>query len=303
VRLQGEKNGIRGNWLPCFCKTLLRRGFFLVESEVVMVSDSCKKRFGKIMLEQMELLEQVEIAPNIFSMLLKGKMVSQMQAGQFLHIRVPDDSKLLRRPISIAEIDRDNLICRIIYRIEGGGTAIFSQLPVGSYLDVMGPQGNGFDLSPARAGDHALIIGGGIGVPPLLEVAKELHAKGAQVTAVLGFADKSAVILEAEMKKYAEVIVTTNNGSYGRKGYVSAVVDELSQDYAAVYSCGAPAMLQYVDRKFQDHPHAYLSMESRMACGMGACYACVVHVAGQGESVNKRVCEDGPVFETGTVIV
>ena len=105
------------------------------------------------------------------------------------------------------------------------------------------------------------------------------------------------------MKKYAEVIVTTDNGSYGRKGYVSAVVDKLPQDYAAVYSCGAPAMLQYVDRKFQDHPHAYLSMESRMACGMGACYACVVHVAGQDESVNKRVCEDGPVFETGTIIV
>ncbi len=268
-----------------------------------MVSDSCKKRFGKIMLEQMELLEQVEIAPNIFSMILKGQMVSQMQAGQFLHIRVPDDSKLLRRPISIAEIDRDNLTCRIIYRIEGGGTAIFSQLTVGSFLDVMGPQGNGFDLSPVRAGDHALIIGGGIGVPPLLEVAKELHAKGAQVTAVLGFADKAALILEKEMKKYAEVIVTTDNGSYGRKGYVSAVVDKLPQDYAAVYSCGAPAMLQYVDRKFQDHPHAYLSMESRMACGMGACYACVVHVAGQDESVNKRVCEDGPVFETGTIIV
>lgn len=167
----------------------------------------------------------------------------------------------------------------------------------------MGPQGNGFDLSPVRTGDRVLIIGGGIGVPPLLEVAKELHAKGAQVTAVLGFYDKSAVILEAEMKKYADVIVTTDNGSYGRKGYVSAVVDEMTQDYVAVYSCGAPAMLQYVDRKFQDHPHAYLSMESRMACGMGACYACVVHVAGQDESVNKRVCEDGPVFETGTIIV
>ena len=303
MRLQGGKNGIRGNWLSCFFAKPCCGEVFLVESEVVMVSDSCKKRFGKIMLEQMELLEQVEIAPNIFSMILKGQMVSQMQAGQFLHIRVPDDSKLLRRPISIAEIDRDNLTCRIIYRIEGGGTAIFSHLPVGSFLDVMGPQGNGFDLSPVRAGDHALIIGGGIGVPPLLEVAKELHAKGAQVTAVLGFSDKSAVILEAEIKKYADVIVTTDNGSYGRKGYVSAVVDEMTQDYEAVYSCGAPAMLQYVDRKFQDHPHAYLSMESRMACGMGACYACVVHVAGQDESVNKRVCEDGPVFETGTIIV
>jgi len=153
----------------------------------------------------------------------------------------------------------------------------------------MGPQGNGFDLSPVRAGDQALIIGGGIGVPPLLEVAKELHAKGAQVTAVMGFSDKSAVILEEEMKKYADVIVTTDNASYGRKGYVSAVVDELSQDYAAVYSCGAPAMLQYVDRKFQNHPHAYLSMESRMACGMGACYASFMWQVRTSQSISEFV--------------
>ena len=137
-----------------------------------MVSDSCKKRFGKIMLEQMELLEQVEIAPQIFSMRLRGQMVRQMQVGQFLHIRVPDDSKLLRRPISISEIDREQQICRIIYRVEGGGTAIFSQLSVGSYLDVMGPQGNGFDLSPVEKGDKVLIIGGGIGVPPLFKRPK-----------------------------------------------------------------------------------------------------------------------------------
>ena len=256
-----------------------------------------------ILKESLTVVSQREIAPRIFEMVLKGDMVAQMQAGQFLHIRVPDASKLLRRPISIADINKEAQEAIIIYRIEGRGTAIFSQLKAGDKLDCLGPQGNGFDLSPVRAGDHALIIGGGIGVPPLLEVAKELHAKGAQVTAVLGFSDKSAVILEAEMKKYADVIVTTDNGSYGRKGYVSAVVDEMTQDYVAVYSCGAPAMLQYVDRKFQDHSHAYLSMESRMACGMGACYACVVHVAGQDESVNKRVCEDGPVFETGTIIV
>ena len=111
-----------------------------------MVSDSCKKRFGKIMMEDMELISQEEIAPRIFSMVLKGEMVEQMLAGQFLHIRVPDDSKLLRRPISISEIDPDRHTCRLIYRVEGGGTAIFSQLPFGSFLSVMGPQGNGFDL-------------------------------------------------------------------------------------------------------------------------------------------------------------
>ena len=209
-----------------------------------MVSDSCKKRFGKIMLEQMELLEQVEIAPQIFSMRLRGRMVSQMQVGQFLHIRVPDDSKLLRRPISISEIDREQQICRIIYRVEGGGTAIFSQLSVGSYLDVMGPQGNGFDFSPVAKGDKVLIIGGGIGVPPLLQTAKELHTKGAQVTAVLGFANQSAVILEEEFRECSQLFITTDDGTYGQKGYVSTIIDELTEDFAAVYYCGSPGMLK-----------------------------------------------------------
>ena len=243
-----------------------------------MVSSSCKKRFGKIMLEKMNIVHQEEIAPRIFAMDLQGEMVSQMKAGQFLHIRVPDDTKLLRRPISISEIDKERKICRIIYRIEGAGTEIFSKLQKDFQLDVMGPQGNGFDL-------------------------KELHSKGVKVTSVLGFATKAAVILEEEMKKYGRVIVTTDDGSYGRKGYVSSVVNELPESFTAVYACGAPGMLRYVDETFRSHPRAYISMESRMACGMGACYACVLHVAGEDQSVNKRVCEDGPVFETGTVLV
>ena len=140
-------------------------------------------------------------------------------------------------------------------------------------------------------------------MPPLLQTAKELHAKGAHVTAVLGFANQSAVILEEEFRECSQLFITTDDGTYAQKGYVSTIVDELTEEFAAVYSCGAPGMLQYVDRKFHDHPHAYLSMESRMACGMGACYACVVHVAGQDEAVNKRVCEDGPVFETGTIVL
>lgn len=268
-----------------------------------MVSSSCKKRFGKIMLEKMNIVHQEEIVPRIFAMDLQGEMVSQMKAGQFLHIRVPDDTKLLRRPISISEIDKERKICRIIYRIEGAGTEIFSKLQKGFQLDVMGPQGNGFDLSGLDIEDTALIIGGGIGVPPLLQVAKELHSKRVKVTSVLGFATKAAVILEEEMKKYGRVIVTTDDGSYGRKGYVSSVVNELPESFTAVYACGAPGMLKYVDETFRSHPRAYISMESRMACGMGACYACVLHVTGEDQSVNKRVCEDGPVFETGTVLV
>ena len=98
-------------------------------------------------------------------------------------------------------------------------------------------------------------------------------------------------------------MITTYDGSYGRKGYVSSIVNELSEDFTAVYACGAPGMLRYVNETFCSHPRAYISMESRMACGMGACYACVLHVVGEDQEVNKRVCEDGPVFETGTIVM
>ncbi|MGT2846218.1 dihydroorotate dehydrogenase electron transfer subunit [Streptococcus massiliensis] len=268
-----------------------------------MVSETCKKRLGSILLEQMEIVRQSQIAPQIFSLDLKGQMVEEMQAGQFLHMRVPDASKLLRRPISISEIDKERQIARVIYRTEGEGTKIFSKLPVGSRIDCMGPQGNGFNLCGLGKGDRVLIIGGGIGVPPLVQVAKELAQKGVAVISVLGFASKSAVILEEELAHYGQVLVTTDDGSYGRQGYVSTIVDELSGEFAAIYACGAPGMLKYVDQKFSEHPRAYISMESRMACGMGACYACVVHVANQDQAVNQRVCEDGPVFETGTIVV
>ncbi|VEI60345.1 dihydroorotate dehydrogenase electron transfer subunit [Streptococcus mutans] len=254
-----------------------------------------------ILKEDMTVVAQRKLAPDIFEMVLTGEMVSDMQAGQFLHLRVPDSSKLLRRPISISEIDRRKKEATIVYRIEGGGTAVFSQLKTGDTVDCLGPQGNGFDLSVIVANQTALLIGGGIGVPPLVETAKQLHDKGVAVTSVIGFANKDAVILEEKLRRYGDVTVTTDDGSYGQKGYVSAVVDNLNFRPDAVYACGAPGMLKYVDKKFEKHPHAYLSTESRMACGMGACYACVVHLKGQEDSRNLRVCEDGPVFKTGQI--
>ena len=105
------------------------------------------------------------------------------------------------------------------------------------------------------------------------------------------------------MKQYGQVTITTDDGSYGTKGYVSTIVDQMDQEFDAIYSCGAPGMLKYVNAKFYDHPRAYISMESRMACGMGACYACVVHLENASQAANKRVCEDGPVFETGTIVM
>jgi len=266
------------------------------------MNPNCKKRMGVIRLEVMRVVSQEEIAPAIFELVLEGDMVEAMKAGQFLHLRVPDDAHLLRRPISISSIDKANKQCHLIYRIEGSGTAIFSTLKTGDSLDVMGPQGNGFDLSGLNQGSRVLLVGGGIGVPPLLEVAKQLYERDVEITTVLGFATKDAVILEDELAKYSQVFVTTDDGTYGIKGNVSVVIKEFDTEFDAIYSCGAPGMMKYINQTFSDHPRAYLSLESRMACGMGACYACVLKVP-DSETVSQRVCEDGPVFKTGTVVL
>ena len=263
---------------------------------------NCKKRMGAIRLEVMRVVSQEEIVPTIFELVLEGDMVETMKAGQFLHLRVPDDAHLLRRPISISSIDKATKRCRLIYRVEGSGTAIFSSLKTGDSIDVMGPQGNGFDLSDLDKQSHVLLVGGGIGVPPLLEVARQLYARGVKITTILGFATKDAVILEDELAQYSKIFVTTDDGSYGIKGNVSVVIKEFNTVFDAIYSCGAPGMMKYINQTFYDHPRAYLSLESRMACGMGACYACVLKVP-DSETVSQRVCEDGPVFKTGTVVL
>ncbi|WP_142557383.1 dihydroorotate dehydrogenase electron transfer subunit [Streptococcus mitis] len=266
------------------------------------MNPNCKKRMGAIRLEVMRVVSQEEIAPAIFELVLQGEMVEDMKAGQFLHLRVPDDAHLLRRPISISSIDKPNNQCHLIYRVEGSGTAIFSRLKADDFLDVMGPQGNGFDLSELDDYCKVLLVGGGIGVPPLLEVAKQLHERGVEITTVLGFSTKDAVILDDELAKYGQVYVTTDDGSHGIKGNVSVVINEFDTKFDAIYSCGAPGMMKYINQTFHDHPRAYLSLESRMACGMGACYACVLKVP-DSETVSQRVCEDGPVFKTGTVVL
>ena len=241
------------------------------------------ERVVMILVEDLTIVSQREIAPRIFEMVLRGEMVADMQVGQFLHLKVPDAT--------------------IVYRVEREGTAILSKMVAGQTIDTMGPQGNGFDISVVEAGQKALLVGGGIGVPPLVETAKQLKAKGVEVVSVIGFSNKVAVILEDKLRACGDVYVTTDDGSYGIKGYVSTVIDGFDWTPDAVYSCGAPGMLKYVDSKFENHPHAYVSMEARMACGMGACYACVVHVKGESDAKNLRVCEEGPVFPTGKVIV
>lgn len=256
--------------------------------------------------EMMEIVNQVELAPRIFEMTLKGELTQEMVTpGQFIHIRVPRTDLLLRRPISLAEINQDNQTCKIIYRVEGDGTKYFSQCEIGDKLDCLGPLGNGFDISMVEEKDVVYVIGGGIGVPPLYELGRRLKQKGATIYFLNGFASKEVTYYEEEFKELGELLIATDDGSYGVHGHVGKLIDEVTTKTSspkAIYACGAPGLLRAVEASFEDHPHVYLSMEERMACGVGACYACVCQ-SKENPKVNKKVCDEGPIFKAGEVII
>lgn len=256
--------------------------------------------------EQMLVVNQIQLAPKIFELTLKGRLVKEMLVpGQFIHIRVPRSDLLLRRPISLAKIDQSAQTCTIIYRVEGDGTQAFSVLKTGDTLDVLGPLGNGFTIDFIQPNDLVYVIGGGIGVPPLYELGRQLHAKGADIVFLNGFASKEVSYYIDEFRKLGELHIATDDGSLGTSGHVGALIEEQIEQQKipkAVYACGASGLLRAVERYFPDHPHAYVSMEERMACGVGACYACVCQ-SKKDPSVNKKICDEGPIFKTGEVII
>lgn len=257
--------------------------------------------------ELMAIISQKNLAPRIYEMTLSGELVQEMSTpGQFLHIRVPRQDLLLRRPISLNQIDRENGICRIIYRTEGDGTKVFSELTSGDSLDVLGPLGNGFDLSGLQAGDTAYIVGGGIGVPPLYELSRQLKALGVTPVHFLGFASKEVMYYQEKFMDLGETRIATDDGSYGVHGNVGNLLlaDTEKAAPSAVFACGSNGLLKTVEQLFHEHPNTQLSLESRMACGIGACYACVCHLQ-EDETGEKsvKVCDEGPVFPAGKVVL
>ncbi|QKS73256.1 dihydroorotate dehydrogenase electron transfer subunit [Paenalkalicoccus suaedae] len=206
--------------------------------------------------------------------------------GKFIHI---DVGRTLRRPISICEVDGHSLT--IVYRIEGTGTAWLSERQSGEVLNALGPLGSGY---PIMKSGKALLVGGGIGIPPLLQTAKELASNGVQVTTILGF--RSEPFLVEEFATYSDVHVVTEDGSHGTKGFVTDVMDAFTYD--TFYSCGPRAMLQAVKQRATSP--GYLSLEERMGCGVGACLACVCDKA---DGTYAKVCTDGPVFESEEVVL
>lgn len=250
--------------------------------------------------EVMTIVRNDEIAEDIFDLVITGENTKIMnQPGQFVNIKVNEVSEpILRRPISICEIDKANNKFRMIYRTEGKGTKLLSQKQKGDKIDILGPLGTGFPEFDVKENETALLVGGGIGVPPLYELAKRLHKKGIKVVTVLGFAGKKNVFFEEEFRSHSEVYVATVDGSYGSKGYVTDIIENNNIDFDVIYACGPTPMLKALDLKYKSDKRGYLSFEERMACGIGACYACVCKTNNGGYS---RVCKEGPVFSLGEV--
>ena len=251
--------------------------------------------------ERMTVVHQAKIAHNIFELTLQGELVQEMMPGQFVHVRVGESFEpLLRRPISIANINNEMKEFTMIYRAEGRGTELLSKKQVGDVVDVLGPIGNGFPVDAVQPGGTALLVGGGIGVPPLHELAKQLNARGVRTIHVLGFQSENVTFYEEQFRNLGDTYYVTADGTKGTKGFVTNLLDELKPEFDVFYSCGPLPTLKALEAQFPNKP-GYLSFEERMACGIGACFACVCNTTENHEKDYVKVCSDGPVFPKGVV--
>ncbi len=247
-----------------------------------------------------EILEKDELAPGIFRFwVAAGELAHRAQPGQFANFLVP--GKTLRRPISICEIDRGRGALCFVMEVRGEGTKRLSEFAVGDSFDLLAPLGNGFTLGDVTR--RALFVGGGIGTPPLLEAAK---AFGNRATVALGFRNRGAAILTEEFETAGcRVLVATDDGSLGHHGLVTDLLGGVDAD--VVFACGPMPMLRAVSQLAQERGiPCQVSLEERMACGIGACLgcACAVHRAAPDGTMGQtygHVCKDGPVFDSRTV--
>ena len=251
---------------------------------------------GKVK-ETCTILSQECIGKDIYSMWLETKTIAeQAKPGQFVSVYTRDGSKLLPRPISLCEIDKEKKALRLVYRVTGKntGTESFSRLHKNVTLEVLGPLGNGFPLDEAK-GKKVFLMGGGIGVTPMLETMKQLDA---EKTAILGYRDE--LFLNDEFEKNGKVYIATEDGSAGTKGNVMDAIRENRLEADVIFACGPKPMLRAIKAyALEKGIPCWISMEERMACGVGACLGCVcqsTEVDGHSHVHNKRVCKDGPVF-------
>ena len=278
-------------------------------------------------------VDQNALGSGIYDLTLKTTNIAKAaKAGQFVSVYSNDRSKLLPRPISLCGIDRDEDTIRLVYRVTGEntGTEEFSKLVMGDKIRILGPLGNGFTVEP---GKKAFLIGGGIGVPPMLQLAKDINSGVVQTSGavdtntqekgqteekqinghskkicdmniIMGYRDENTFLLD-EFKEQADSFVATEDGSVGTKGNVIDAIKENGLEADVIYACGPMPMLRALKAYAMEHDmECYVSMEERMACGIGACLACVCKTKDKDAHSNvnnKRICKEGPVFNAKEV--
>ena len=245
--------------------------------------------------ESVKIIRQEQITMDVFSLWIETKDIAKnAKPGQFVSVYSKDGSRLLPRPISICEVDGNNL--RMVYRVVGTGTEEFSGYKAGDTLDVLGPLGNGYTLDNKKA----ILLGGGIGIPPMLELAKRLDC---EKSIVLGYRD--VLFLNEEFEKYGDVYIATEDGSVGTKGNVLDAIKACDITGEVIYACGPKPMLRAIKTFAEENGmEAFISLEEKMACGIGACLACVCKtkdVDHHSHVNNARICKEGPVFNAKEV--
>ena len=236
-----------------------------------------------------EIVSNTALTENVFQMVLKGDTTAITAPGQFVNIQL--EGLYLRRPISVCDLDGDKLT--IVYKAVGKGTEQMSRMQAGEKLDVLTGLGNGYDLT--LSGDKPVLLGGGVGVPPMYLLAKELLKQGKKVSVILGFNTKSEIFYEQEFKKLGcNVVVTTVDGSYGVKGFVTTALETM--DYTYFYTCGPEPMLKAVYKA--SATSGQMSFEKRMGCGFGACMGCSCKTL----TGYNRICKEGPVMKKEEIL-
>ena len=236
-----------------------------------------------------EIISNTALTDSVYKMVLAGDTSAITAAGQFVNIQL--DGMFLRRPISVCDYDDKTLT--IVYKVVGKGTEAMCRMLSGTRLDILTGLGNGYDLS--LSGARPVLLGGGVGVPPMYNLAKKLMAQGKQVTVILGFNTKSEIFYEEEFKALGcTTIVATADGSYGVKGFATTPLAEL--DYTYFYTCGPEPMLKAVYKATTTS--GQMSFEERMGCGFGACMGCSCKTL----TGNKRICKEGPVMKKEEIL-
>ena len=234
------------------------------------------------------ILSNEALTDSVYKMVLSGDISHITNCGQFVNIQL--DGLYLRRPISVCDYDDQTLT--IIYKVVGKGTEAMSAMEEGKKLDILTGLGNGYDLT--LSGEHPVLLGGGVGVPPMYNLAKKLVAQGKKVSVILGFNTRSEVFYEDAFKALGcDVTVTTVDGSYGTKGFVTGALPE---DYTYFYTCGPEPMLKAVYKA--TNTSGQMSFEERMGCGFGACMGCSCKTL----TGYKRICKDGPVMKKEEIL-